>query len=137
MKLNPYLNFGGNCAEALRFYEQHLGGTITNQMTFGDSPMGAQLRTPEEKDKIIHARITIAGTEIMASDAPADRYQPMRSAYLCMGLDSAAEVDRLYALLSDGGEVFMPAQKTFFSERFAMLRDRFGVNWMLNIATPA
>lgn len=137
MKLNTYLNFGGNCRAAFQFYELHLGAKITYLTTFGESPMGDQLRTPEEKAKVMHARMVIAGTEILASDAPSERFQPMRSAYLCLGLDSAAEVDRLYALLGEGGEIFMPVQKTFFSERFAMLRDRFGTSWMLNCEMPA
>jgi len=129
MKLTTYLNFGGNCEQALHFYEQHLGAKITYSTTFAQAPAG--LRAPGNESKIMHARLLLAGTEIMASDAPAERFQPMRSAYLCLSVDSAAEAERLYALLTEGGEVFMPLEKTFFAERFAMLRDRFGVSWML------
>ena len=67
----------------------------------------------------------------MASDVPPDRFQPIRSVYLCLGLDSDEEAERLFKLLSEGGEVFMPMQETFFATRFAMLRDRFGTSWMI------
>lgn len=79
----------------------------------------------------MHARIEIAGTEIMASDAPADRYQPMRSAYLSLSVDSIAEAERIHKVLSGGGEMFMPMEETFFAHRFSMLRDKFGVSWMI------
>ena len=130
MKLHTYLNYGGNCAQALRFYERHLGGKITMMMTHGQMPNAGQV-SPELKDTILHARITIGGTDIMASDVPPARYQPMRSAYLSLALDSSEEAERIYALLSEGAEIFMPMQETFFAFRFAMLRDKFGTSWML------
>jgi PhnB protein len=129
MKLNTYLNYGGNCREALEFYEKELGGKITMLMTHGQASVpGAD---PEMKDKVLYASITIADTAIMASDVPADRFQPMRSAYLCHSVDSDADAERIYALLSEGGQVFMPIQETFFATRFAQLRDRFGTSWMI------
>jgi len=129
MKLNTYLNYGGNCGEAFRFYEKEMGGKIHMLMTHGQSP--APGAAPEMKDKVLYASITIADTNIMASDIPADRFQPMRSVYLCLGVDSDAEAERIYALLSNGGEVFMPIQETFFATLFAQLRDRFGTSWMI------
>src|SRR5262245_38206625 len=81
MRLHTYLNYGGNCADAFRFYERHLGGTITMMMKHGEAPDQSQVR-PEWKDAVLHARITIGGTEISAADVPPDRFQPMRSAYL-------------------------------------------------------
>jgi len=130
MTLNTYLNYGGNCAEALRFYEQHLGGKILTMMTYGENP-GAKAANPGMDNAVLHARIVIGGTAIMASDSPPDRFQPMRSVYLSLGVDSNEEADRLYALLSEGGAIFMPMGETFFAHRFAMLRDRFGTSWML------
>jgi PhnB protein len=130
MKLYTYLNYGGNCAQAFRFYEEHLGGKISMMMTHGQQP-GASAVSPEWKDAILHARITIGGTELLGADTPPDRFQPMRSAYLTLILDSTAEAERIYALLSDGGQIFMPMQETFFAFRFAMLRDQFGTSWML------
>ncbi len=130
MKLTTYLNFGGNCADALHFYEQHLGGKILMMSTYEQMPEPKNIPPGQEKS-ILHARIQIGETLLMASDAPADRFQPMRSVYLALGVASDEEADRLYALLKEGGEVFMPMEETFFAFRFAMLRDRFGVSWML------
>ena len=73
----------------------------------------------------------LGGTELLGADIPPDRFQPMRSAYLSLTLGSDQEAERVYALLSDGGQIFMPMQETFFASRFAMLRDRFGTSWML------
>jgi PhnB protein len=130
MKLTTYLNYGGNCAEALHFYEKHLGGKIIAMSTFDQMP-GAKNLTPEQAKAIMHARIMIGDTLIMASDAPTDRYQPMRSVYLALSVDSNEEAERLYALLSEGGEIFMKMEETFFAHRFAMLRDKFGTSWMI------
>lgn len=134
MKTRMYLNFGGNCREALQFYEKHLGGKITMMSTFGDMPPvpGAAHNAPQmPKDAILHARIGIGDAEIMASDAPSNVYQPMRSAYLTLVVDRNEEAERIYKALSAGGETFMPIQETFFAHRFAQLRDKFGVNWMV------
>jgi len=137
MKLQTYLNYGGNCRQAFEFYEKHLGGKIQMMMTYrempGPTPRGNVI---ENKDSIMHARITLGGTDLMAADVPPERFQPMRSAYICLGVDTVEEADRIYALLSDGGEIFMPIQETFFSPRFAMLRDRFGTSWMINTEAP-
>ncbi len=130
MKLNTYLNYGGNCAQAFRFYEKHLGGKITMMMTHAQQP-NAQGVPPEWKDAILHARIELGGTELLGADVPPDRFQPMRSAYVSLTVDSTGEAERIYALLSEGAEIFMPMQETFFASRFAMLRDRFGTSWML------
>jgi PhnB protein len=73
----------------------------------------------------------LGGTELLGADIPPDRFKPIRSAYLSLTLDSVEEAERVYALLSDGGEVFMPMEETFFATRFAMLRDKFGTSWML------
>src|SRR6202050_4410983 len=101
MKLNTYLNFGGNCAEAFRFYEKHLGGKITMMMTFGQNPDMAKAH-PNAKDLILHAAMNICGTELMAIDAVGVQYQPMRSAYLSLAVDTSQEAERIHALLSDG-----------------------------------
>jgi PhnB protein len=130
MKLYTYLNYGGNCREAFRFYEQHLGGKITMMMTHGEQPNSANVPT-DWKDAILHARINIGDTVLMGADIPPGRFQPMRSAYLTLILTSNEEAERVYDLLSNGGEIFMPMEETFFAFRFAMLRDRFGTSWML------
>ena len=130
MKLNTYLNYGGNCAQALRFYEEHLGGKITEMGLYGQMPDKSAI-PPGLENNVIHARITIGGTEIMASDVPPERFQPMRSAYLSLTVGSNEEAERIYALLADGGEIFMPMAETFFAFRFGMLRDKFGTSWMV------
>ena len=130
MRLNTYLNYGGNCAEAFRFYEEHLGGKITMLMTHGQMP-GPNSGDPAWKDKVLHARIELGGTAVYAADIPSPPFEPIRSAYLSLSVDSIGEAERIYALLSDGGEIFMKMEETFFAHRFAMFRDRFGTSWML------
>lgn len=130
MKVTTYLNFGGNCAEAFRFYEQHLGGKIEMLMKFSDMP-GPAKAPPGMEDGILHGRITIGDTAIMASDVPADRFKPVRSVYLCLAVASDGDAERIFALFADGGEVFMPVQETFFATRYAQVRDKFGVLWMI------
>ena len=130
MKLHTYLNFGGNCAQAFRFYEQHLGGKIIMMMNHGQQPK-ANAVSPEWKNAILHARINIGDTVLMGADIPPERFQPMRSAYLSLTVSSNDEAERIYALLSNGGEIFMPMEETFFAFRFAMLRDKFGTSWMI------
>lgn len=128
MKLNTYVNFAGRCAEAFRYYERHLGGRIGMMMTHGQAPDQTHVK-PEMKDAVLHARISIGDTELMGADIP--HAQPMRSAYLSLLVESDAEAERIYSALSDGGEVFMPMQETFFASRFAQMRDKFGINWMI------
>jgi PhnB protein len=130
MQLHTYLNYGGNCEQAFRFYEQHLGGKITMLMRHGEQPTPGQV-PPGWEGKVLHAHMEIAGTVLLGADIPADRFQPMRSAYLTLTFDSIEEAERMYALFSDGGEIFMKMEETFFAHRFAMLRDRFGTSWML------
>jgi PhnB protein len=130
VQLHTYLNYGGNCEAAFKFYETHLGGKITMLMHHGEQP--APQNTPSGlTGKVLHARMDLGGTELLGADVQPDRFQPIRSAYLSLTLGSDQEADRIFALLSDGGEVFMPMQETFFASRFAMLRDRFGTSWML------
>ena len=127
MKLDIYLNYRGNCEQAFRFYEQHLGGRITGMVRHGQQPNPS---IPADwQGKILHARLEIGTTVLMGADIP--QSEPMRSAYLTLTLDSEAEAERLYALLVDGGQVFMKIEKTPFANRFAMLRDKFGTSWML------
>jgi PhnB protein len=127
MKLDVYLNYRGNCEQAFRFYEQHLDGKITGLVRHADQPNPSI--AADWKEKILHARIEIGTTAVMGADIP--QSEPMRSAYLTLTLDSEADAERLYTLLSDGGEIFMKMEKTHFANRFAMLRDKFGTSWML------
>jgi PhnB protein len=128
MRLNTYVNFAGKCAEAFRFYQHHLGGQIGMMMTHGQAPDQSEVR-PEWKDAVLHARISIGGTDLMGADIPSA--EPMRSAYLSLGVDSDAEAERIFSALSGGGQVLMPMVETFFATRFGQVRDQFGVNWMV------
>ena len=110
MKMYAYVNFAGTCAEAFRFYEKHLGGTISMMMTHGQAPDQRGVN-PDWKDAVLHARVSIGGTELMGADIPSA--QPMRSAYLTLIVESEAEAERIFAT------------------RFGQLRDRFGLNWMV------
>jgi PhnB protein len=124
------LNYGGNCEAAFKFYEQHLGGQITMLMRHGEQPNGSDV-PPAWAGAVLHARMKIGGTELLGADIPPERFQPIRSAYLSLTLESDEQANSVFALLSDGGQIFMPMQETFFASRFAMLRDRFGTSWML------
>jgi PhnB protein len=130
MKLYTYLNYGGNCRLAFQFYEEHLAGKITMMLTHAQQPDGEKASN-ELKNSILHARIDIGETSLLGSDVPKDRFQPMRSAYLSLLVTSIEEAERIYGLLSEGGDVFMAMQETFFAYRFAMLRDKFGTSWMI------
>jgi len=128
MKMTTYVNFPGTCAEAFRFYETHLGGKVSMMMTHGQAPDQSKVN-PDWKDAVLHARLSVAGTELLGADIP--KAEPMRSAYLSLSVDSDAEAERIFSALAEGGEVFMKMQETFFASRFAQLRDRFGLNWMI------
>lgn len=127
MKLYAQLNFGGNCEEAFRFYEKHLGGKITMMINQSQAP-GA----PGDAGKaIIHARMNIGDTVLIANDVPPSVFQKMRSVYIYLSLDSTAEAERVHKLLAEGGEVYMQLKETFYATRFSQLRDRFGVLWSI------
>ena len=134
MKLDIYVNYAGKCREAFRFYETHLGGKVAMMMTHGQGPNAANLPA-EQRDWILHARMEIGDTVLMGADIP--NAEPMRSAYLTLTVDTEQDAERLYAVLSDGGQIFMKMEKTFFANRFAMLRDQFGTSWMLLHEVPA
>ncbi len=129
MKLNTYVNYKGTCREAFHFYEKHLGGKITLISTFNDLPDKSNIPGENWENKILHAQIEIGNGILMGADIP--NAEPMRSAYITLSSTDEDEVERIYKLLSDGGQIFMKMEKTFFASRFAMLRDKFGTSWML------
>ncbi len=134
MKINTYLNFPGTCTEALDFYVKHLSAKILMKGTYAAmaSQGGPQNLPPGlQADSILHCRFQIGDAIVMASDGPPERCQPMRSAYLTISVDSNEEAERIYNALTEGGEVFMKLGETFFAERFAQFRDKFGINWMV------
>ena len=127
MKLEIYVNYRGTCEEAFRFYERHLGGKISGLVRHGDQPNPGL--PADWKDKVLHARIEIGATVLMGADVA--QAEPMRSAYLTLTVDTEADAERIYAVLTEGGQVFMKMEQTHFANRFAMVRDKFGASWML------
>lgn len=126
VKLDIYLNFPGTCEEAFTFYETHLGGTIHMKMPHQEIPphFPAAWENP-----MLHAVMEIGGMRVRGADIPGA--QPMRSAYLTLNLATVEEAGRVYEILSEEGEIFMEMAETGFAKRFAMLRDKFGIAWML------
>ena len=130
MQSNTYLNFNGTCEEAFKFYEKCFGAKIESSMTHEGSP--AEANTPPEwRKKILHARLKIGDTIIMASDAPPGHYNKPQGFNVSLGLDRAADAERVFKEMSQGGEVRMPMSSTFFATRFGMVTDRFGIPWMV------
>jgi len=130
MKLFTQLNFGGNCAEAFRYYEQNLDGRILMMMRQSEAP-GQSQPSADGRDPVLHARMAIGQTVLIANDVPPDVFQPIRSVYLYLAVDSVDAAERIYGLLAPGGEIYMPLQETFFASRFSQFRDRFGTSWTL------
>lgn len=129
MKMNTYINFGGNCAEAFRFYEQHLGGKVLFTMKWNEMANADKHTPPGFADKVLHSRMRLGEADLMAADVPG--CQPMRSAYLSLHVDSIEEAERIYKVLSEGGEIYMKMEETFFAHRFGQFSDRFGTKWMV------
>jgi PhnB protein len=136
MQLNPYLTFNGQCEAAFKFYANVLGGKIEAMMTYGSSPMAEQTRS-EWRNKIMHARLSIGDKMLMASDAPPDRYEPMKGIMVTLGIDDPGEAERIFHALSENGTVQMPIQETFWARRFGMFVDQFGTPWMVNCEKAA
>ncbi|HEX6749688.1 MAG TPA: VOC family protein [Longimicrobium sp.] len=131
MKINPYLHFDGQCAEAFRTYERVLGGRIGFMQTYGESPMGDQT-PPELRDAVMHAHLEVGDQVIMGSDAPPQYVERVQGFDVSLQIDDPAKAERIFAALAEGGSVTMPLQKTFWAGRFGMVTDRFGTPWMVN-----
>lgn len=128
----PYLAFDGNCADAMRFYANALGGKLDLQ-TFGQSPMAEQ--TPENaRNKIMHARLTLEGNgSLYAGDCPPGMtYQGIHGVSMALNYDTVAQADRVFNAMAEGGKVTMPLQSTFWAKRFGMVTDKFGCPWIIN-----
>jgi PhnB protein len=132
MQVNPYLMFNGNCAEALKFYEQALGAKIEFSMPFEGSP-ACDTVPAEWGQKILHATFSIGDTKVMASDGPPGRYQAPQGIWVSLSLQDAAKGEEVFNTLSENGQVQMPYQPTFWAAGFGMCVDRFGIPWMVNV----
>ncbi len=136
MKINPYLNFNGQCEAAFKFYQTCLGGNIPMMLTYEGSPM-SENTTPEMLKKIMHTRLVIGDMTIMGSDSPAGCYEAPKGFHVTLNFDKPEEAERIYNLLSEKGTAHMPIQETFWAKRFAMFVDQFGVPWMINCEKTA
>lgn len=133
MQIQPYLFLDGQCEEALEFYRRALGAEVTELMRFKESP-DPSMTIPGGGDKVMHASFRIGASTVMASDGRCEGRPKFEGFALSLTVPSETEVERLFAALGDGGQVQMPLTKTFFSPRFGMVADRFGVSWMLYVA---
>ena len=133
MKVQSYLFFEGRCEEALEFYRAKLSAEVTMLMRFKESPEPHPPGSlpPGAENKVMHAGFRIGDTELMASDGRCSGKPSFQGVTLSLGVNSDAEAERYFAALAEGGQVQQPLIKTFFSSRFGMVADRFGVSWMV------
>ena len=136
MQVQPYLFFDGRCEEAIEFYRGALGAEVTMLLRFKDSPEPSQC-PPGAENKVMHASIRIGDTTLMASDGRCEGKPSFQGFSLSLSVPNEVEAERLFASVADGGQVQMPLTKTFFSPRFGMVADRFGVSWMIIVAPDA
>ena len=131
MQVNPYLFYNGNCEAALKFYQKVLGAEIVAMLTYEGGPAEMQI-PPEWKKKIMHAKISIDGEVIMASDAYPGHFHQPQGFSVSLQVEDPADAERRFKALAEGGSVNMPFGKTFFSKGFGMCVDQFGIPWMVN-----
>ena len=133
MRVQPYLFIDGRCEEAINFYVKVLGAKVELLMRYKDSPEPPQpgMCPPNSEDKIMHAAFKIGETTVMASDGRCQGKPSFQGFSLSVNAANDAEAEKLFAALGEGGQVQMPLSKTFFSSRFGMVADRFGVSWMV------
>jgi PhnB protein len=133
MSIDPYLNFDGRCEEAIEFYKKALGAEVTMLMRYSENPEPSppEMVAPGSENKIMHSSLRIGGATVMASDGYCKGEPGFKGITLSLTVADEAAADRAFGALSDGGKVHMPLTKTFFSPRFGMVADRFGVPWMV------
>ena len=135
LEVKPYISFKGNCEEAINFYKERLGAEVLYLGRYGDSPMAG--KGPD--DKIMHCSIKIGDSVIMACDNVFEATNPTtigNNITLAIGTSDIAAADKAFDQMSDGATIVMPMQETFWAQRFGMLTDKFGINWMFNVDKP-
>ncbi len=130
MQVQPYLAFEGRCDEAIEFYKKAIGAKVEMLMRFKESPDQSMI-SPGSADKVMHASLRAGDATILMSDGRCTGSTNFHGIALALSVASDAEAERIFGALSDGGKVNMPMAKTFFSSRFGMLSDKFGVGWMV------
>ena len=136
MKIEPYLNFNGQCADAFRFYEKVFGGKIEAITTHGESPIAGEVPA-DWHPLVLHARMTVGDIDLMGSDSPPDRYERPQGIWVSVNITDPAEAERVFSALADNATIVMPFEQTFWAQRFGMLVDRFGIPWMINCPRDA
>ena len=133
--IHPYLDFNGRCEEALEFYRQTVGAEVVMLMHFGEAPeeVQAQMGNSANRNKVMHARVRIGDSTIMASDGRCTGKPGFQGVSLSLTVPNPAEAEKAFKALAEGGQVRMPMEKTFFSPAFGMLTDKFGVSWMVYV----
>lgn len=135
MQVQAYLNFGGRCEEALAFYKASIGAEVSNLIRWKESPDPAMTAPADYAEKIMNATFKIGSTTLMADDGMAQKKIEYKGFTLAIEVANDAEAKRVFAALSEGGNVQMPIAKTFWTSSFGMLTDKFGVPWMVNVVT--
>jgi PhnB protein len=137
MNVQPYLSFEGRAQEAIDFYKSAIGAKVDMIMHFKDAPPDVQAQmSPESKDKIMHSAFHVGDTQIMATDGNCSGKTGFSGISLTLNASDNAEAEKLFAALGNGGQVTMPMSETFFADRFGMVADKFGVQWMVIAAKP-
>jgi PhnB protein len=136
--IQPYLFFNGICEQAVEFYRKALGAEVEMMMRYKESPEPPKpgMVPPGFENKIMHTSFRVGETTVMASDGCSSEKPNFQGFSLALSVSSESEADRVFAALANGGQVRMPLAKTFWSPRFGMVEDRFGVGWMVSV-TPA
>ena len=133
MQVQPYLNFDGRCEEALEFYKKAIGAKVGMLMRFKDAPDESMI-TPGNANKVMHSQVQVGDSTVLMSDGRCTGKPNFHGVALTISAKTEAEVERIFNGLAEGGQVQMPLGKTFFSPRFGMLADKFGVGWMVLVA---
>jgi PhnB protein len=135
MDVQPYLFFDGRCEEAIEFYKKALGAEVKALLRFKDNPEPQPGMTPPgAENKVMHANFRIGDTEVLASDGRCLGQPKFQGFSLSLWTKTEAEADKKFAALAEGGQVQMPLGKTFFSPRFGMVADKFGIGWMVIVS---
>ncbi len=131
MQVSFHLVFGGQCEAAFQFYERALGGKIVDILSYGNSPMAEQI-PPEWRGKIVHATFAVGVTVLAGADVLPEQYVKPQGFYVLLSVDDTMDAERIFSALAESGEVQMALQKTFWSPRFGVLTDQFGIPWEIN-----
>jgi PhnB protein len=135
MDVQPYLFFDGRCEEAIEFYKKALGAEVKALLRFKDNPESQPGMTPPgSENKVMHANFRIGDTDVLASDGRCLGQPKFQGFSLSLWTKTRAEADKKFAALAEGGQVQMPLGKTFFSPRFGMVADKFGIGWMVLVS---